>query len=125
MVSLAIGAVAGVLHGAHQQLVSFHPGVLRRNVIRGVEIERVHVVQLDEFQNFHDFRRGRLNLVELLLAEEHVLILFILVTLYDFGALHVAVANRTKQGLFESRMAHIVELVEADALRRARRRTFA
>src|SRR6266852_9385122 len=57
-----------------------------------------------------------LDFVELLFAEEDVLVFFILVTLHDFGALHVAVANGAKQGLFEPRMTHTVELVEADAL---------
>src|SRR6266850_493314 len=54
--------------------------------------------------------------ISMTFAEEDVLIFFILVTLHDLGALHVAVANRAKQGLFEPRMTHTVELVEADAL---------
>jgi len=52
------------------------------------------------------------DLVELLFAEKDVLIFFVLVTLHDFGALHVAVANRAKQRLFEPRMTHTVELVK-------------
>jgi len=46
------------------------------------------------------FCRGRLDLVELLLAEQDVLILFIFVTLHDFGALHNVCHSRLKQPLF-------------------------
>src|SRR5207245_11798269 len=60
-------------------------------------------------------RRG-LDRGELLPADQNILLLRILVALHDFGALHVTVAMRAKQGLLEPRMTHIVELVEADAL---------
>ena len=59
-------------------------------------------------------RRRRLNLVELLLREQHVLILFVLVALHNFRAFHVSVARRAHQRLLQPRIAHFVQLVEAD-----------
>src|SRR5882762_389126 len=83
------GSVAGLFHGLHKQLISFHPGILGGDVIRGVEIDWIHFIQLHKLQNLHHPCRGRLDLIELLFAEQHVLILFILVALHNFGAFHV------------------------------------
>src|SRR6266478_32509 len=113
---LGDGSVAGLFHRFHKQLISLHPGVLRRHVIRGVEVQRVHLLQLHELQDFHHARRGRLDLVEFFFAEQHVLILLVFVALHNLGPFHVAIANGTKQRLLEARMALFVELVETDAL---------
>src|SRR6266436_4836173 len=118
---LGDGSVTGLLHSLHEQLISLRPSVLRGNVIRGVEVQRVHLLQLHELQNLHHARRGRLDLVEFLFAEQHVLILFVFVALHNFRPFHVAIANGTKQGLLEARVALLVELVEANSFAASRR----
>jgi len=71
------------------------------------------------------FAEGRLDLVELLFAEEDVLIFFILVALHDSERSTLRLQTGQNRGCFEPRMTHIVELVEADALAARWRRTFA
>ena len=109
------GSVSGLLHSLHQQLISFHPGVFRREVIGGIEVEWIHLIQFHELQDLHHARRGRLDLVELLFVEQNVLILFVFVALHNLGPFHVAIADGTKQGLLETGMALLVELVETDS----------
>src|SRR5467141_617905 len=112
---LGNGSVAGFFHGFHEQLISLHSSIFGRDVVGRIEVQRIHLIQLHELQDFHHARRGRFDLVEFLFAEQHVLILFVFVALHNFGPLHVAIANGTKQGLLEARMALFVELVETDS----------
>ena len=113
--------VAGLLQGAHQQLVGLRSAFIRRKIVRGVEIDRIHFAQLHELQNLRDLRRGGLDLVELLFGEQHVLIFFVFVALHDFRALDDAVVGGAEQRLLDARVAFLVELVEADALAARRR----
>src|SRR5260370_1466250 len=118
---LGDGSVAGFFHSLHEQLISLHSSVFRRDVIGGIKVERIHLTQFHELQDFHYARRRRLDLVEFLFVEQHVLILFVFVALHNFGPFHVAIANGTKQGLLEARVALFVELVEADSFAASRR----
>ena len=108
-------SVTGLFHGLHEQLISLHAGILRSDVIGGIEVEWIHLIQFHELQDLHHARRGRLDLVELLFVEQNVLILFVFVALHNLGPFHVAIANGTKQGLLETRMALFVKLVETDS----------
>src|SRR5260370_9189878 len=118
---LGDGSVAGFFHSLHEQLISLHSSVFRRDVIGGIKVERIHLTQFHELQDFYYARRRRLDLVEFLFVEQHVLILFVFVALHNFGPFHVAIANGTKQGLLEARMALFVELIEADSFAASRR----
>ena len=113
--NLCNGRVRRLFHRHHQQFVCLRSALFGPNVIRRVEIQWVHLVHLHELQNLHYVRRRRLNLVELLLREQHILILFVLVALHNFRAFHISVARRAHQRLLQPRIAHFVQLIEADS----------
>ena len=82
-------------------LVRLDPGVFRAEVVRGIEVEWIHLLQLHELQNFHNAGGRRLDFVQLFFGEEHVLVFFVLVALHNFGALHNSVVDRAKKRLLE------------------------
>src|SRR6266403_4274381 len=75
------GRVAGLFHGLEEKLVGFLAFVLGSDVIGGVVVKRVDFVDLDEFEDFHGPSGLRLDFVELLFAEQDILVLFVLVAL--------------------------------------------
>src|SRR5260370_12934982 len=119
---LGDGSITGLFHCFHEQLICLHSSVFRRHVIGGIEVERIHLTELHELQDFHDARGGRLDLVEFLFAEQDILILFVFVALHNFRPFDVSIANGTKQWLLETRMALFVELVETDSFAAGRSR---
>src|SRR6202030_1402188 len=86
-------------------------------VIGSVKVKRIDLVGFHEFQNFHGAGRGRIKFVELLFAEENVLIFLVFESLDDFGALDLAIASGAELRLANARVAHGVELVQTDAVR--------
>ena len=116
------GSVAGFLHGLHQELISLNARVFRRNVIRCVKVQWIHLIELHKLQNFHDFRGRRLDLVQLFFVEQDVLVFFVLVALHDFRAFHIAITDRAEQRLLEPRVTFLMKLVKTDAFAPSRRK---
>src|SRR3989442_13350831 len=108
--------VTRFFHRVEQEPVGFLSGLFRRSKIRSIKNQWIDLLQLHELQDLHRAVRRRRNLLQLLIGEKHVLILFVFVALHDFRALDHTIAVRTEQRLAQARMALFVELVKADAL---------
>ena len=97
-------------------MIGLLAGVFGSGVVRSVKVKRIHFIGFDEFQYFHGARRGRVELVQFFFGEEHVLIFLVLKPFDNLGALDHAVASGAELRLTNARVAHRMELIQADAL---------
>jgi hypothetical protein len=114
--------VARLLHGGEQQGVGLFAAFVRRHVIGAVEIDRVDVFALDEFQNLHHLRRLRRDFADVLVVHHDVLALFVLVAFDDLVARDWLVFGLAIEYLLDARMVLFVELVKADGFAPRRRK---
>ena len=119
-VLLAPGGVAGqrrppaLAHHLGQQVVRLLPALLRRHVIRLVEVDRVHLVQRDELGDVHRLAGPFLQGLQLVGREHHVLVLGELVALHHVLARDDHFLARAQVLLLQPRAARLVEQVERD-----------
>ena len=76
--------VAGLLQSLEQQRVRLLAGFVRRQVVRGLKVDRIHLLGLDEFQDLHHLGRLGRHLLDLFVLDHHVAVFFVLVTLRRF-----------------------------------------
>ncbi len=108
--------VAGSFERVVQQRVGFFARLIGRHIERAFEVDRVHFVALDEFQDLHDLGGGGRHLLDVFVLDHHVAVLFVLVALDDFAARDGLIFRLAVNHLLDARVVGLVELVEADAL---------
>ncbi len=78
--------VAGLLQAVEQQRVGLLPGFVRRHVVGGLQVNRVHLVRLHELQDLHHLGRLRRHFLDFLVLDHNVAIFFVLESLDDLAA---------------------------------------
>jgi hypothetical protein len=92
------------------------------NIVRGVEIDRIDLVAVDEARKVDDLRAFDLQGLQLLVADQHILIAVMFVSLGDLRPFDDLARLAVDQLLLQPVAGLRVDLVEADALRLGRRR---
>jgi len=110
------GGASRFLHRLNKQLIRLASRVFRHGEVRGLVIKRIDVLEIDELLDFHAARRGRSDLLDLLLLDKYVAVLLVFVTLHDFGSLHLALAGGAELRLLDAGFALGVKLVKVDGL---------
>ena len=118
---LGHAVVAGILQRGEQQRVRLLAALIRGHVVGTLQVDGVHLVGLDEFQDLHHLGGARRRLPDILVLDHHVAILLVLVALNSLRARDRFVFKLAIGNLLDARMVVLVQYVEADgfAARRA------
>ncbi len=105
-----------VLHGLGEQLVGFFSLLLRTEIVRAFEIDRIDGAQRHELKNLHGVALRRLQPVQLVRIDADILILGDFVAFHQFFVLHLALTRGAVPLLFDSAAAGRMQLVEVNVL---------
>src|SRR5512147_1313185 len=108
--------VTGLLERASQQSVRALPSLFGHQVIGGFEINGVHFIEFDKFEDFHRLGGLRLDLLDLFRLDNDVLTLAILVALHNLTAVHHDLFFRTYKLLLETDVVCPMQHVKRNAL---------
>ena len=106
----------GVAHRLGEQLVGLLAALVGSEVVRVLEVDGIDVGERHELLDVERLARGGLERLQLLVGEEHVLVLRDLVTLHQLAALDDALAARAPDLLLDARPADLVKHVEGRLL---------
>src|SRR5262245_34460189 len=107
---------ARVAHGLAEQLVRLVAALVRSEIVRVLKVHRIDVGQRHELLDVDRLARRRLERFQLLVGEEHELVLRHLAPLHQLAALDDALAARAPRLLLDARLAHLVNEVERGLL---------
>src|SRR5439155_593608 len=108
-------------HRVGEESIRLLAAFVRAEVVRLLEVDRVHRRERHELRDVDDLRRLALQRLELLVADADVLVLRELVPADERRAVHDLVADRAEVLEFDAGAALGVEQVERDGLRRGGR----
>src|SRR5579862_3768874 len=94
----------------------------RLQIVRLVEIHRIDLVELDELQDIDRLRRFRIDLLEVVVVEDHVLTLLVLVTLDDLVPRHRFIFDRADALVLDTPFVLGVKHIEGELVRLDRRK---
>ena len=97
-----------------QQRVRLLAAFVGRHVVGALQIDRIDVVGLDEFQDLHHLGGLGRDLLDVFVVDLDVVILLVLVALDQFAARHGLVFRLAVDHLPDARMVVFVEQIEAD-----------
>ena len=98
-----------------EQRVGTASGFLRQHVIRGLEIDGVHIVGFHEFKDLHGLSGLRLDLLDLVGLDDDVFVFAEFVALHDLAALDHDVFDRADVLLLDALLVGTMQHVKRDA----------
>ncbi len=118
------GDELALLQRLGEERIGTAAGFFGNHVIRRLEVHRIDLARLHEFEDLHRLGGLRLDLLDLLRIDDDVFVFAVLVALDDIATVEDLVVRRTNELLLYPMVVGAVKLVEGNAAAaRAREQT--